>query len=78
MNIMVTGKDCSSSDCLLNYITAPNVIVWSAVCCSCSLPGVYEASNLYYKNEKGEILSGDIKYVDGSISADLPMLKLAE
>lgn len=73
MNIMVTGKDCSSSDCLLNYINSPNVIVWSAVCCSCSLPGVYGASHLYYKNEEGEIFEGEIKYVDGSISADLPM-----
>ncbi|CAD8152750.1 unnamed protein product [Paramecium pentaurelia] len=78
MNIMVTGKDCSSSDCLLNYITSPNVIVWSAVCCSCSLPGVYGASHLYYKNEQGEIYEGEIKYVDGSISADLPMQQLAE
>ncbi|CAD8066890.1 unnamed protein product [Paramecium sonneborni] len=42
------------------------------------MPGVYEASHLYYKNDKGEIYVGEIKYVAGSKSVDLPIQQLAE
>ena len=31
------------------YLTAPNVLIWSAVCCSCALPFLYAPSKLYYK-----------------------------
>ena len=32
---------------LLNYLTAPNVLVWSAASASCALPGLYEVMKGY-------------------------------
>jgi predicted acylesterase/phospholipase RssA len=31
---------------LLNYITAPNVVIWSAACASCEYPGLYSRFEL--------------------------------
>ncbi len=33
---------------LLNYLTAPNVLVWSAASASCALPGLYEVAAVFY------------------------------
>ena len=73
MNIMVSGKEGSSEDLLLNYLNSPDAVVWSAVCCSCSLPGVYDSSYLYYKRD-GKLIKGSKRYIDGSISCDLPFI----
>lgn len=40
----VTGFRGSST--LLNYITAPNVVIWSAACASCESPGLYSRFDL--------------------------------
>lgn len=75
LNITVTGKGQHTQPRLLNYITAPHVIIWSAVACSCSIPFIYGPSNLKCKNEKGEIVDymSNTKFVDGSIGGDLPI-----
>ena len=39
LNINVT--DMNKRPRLLNYLTAPNVVVWSAAVCSCALPEFY-------------------------------------
>lgn len=62
-------------------MSAPNVIIWSAVCCSCGIPYIYGPSDLLFKNEEGAIvkyLDKNKKFVDGSIGADLPMHRLSE
>jgi predicted acylesterase/phospholipase RssA len=46
-NVTVTGYGEHDQDRILNYLTAPNVLIWSAVCCSCSIPHIYGASDLY-------------------------------
>eukprot|EP00037_Helgoeca_nana_P001343 m.26374 g.26374 ORF g.26374 m.26374 type:complete len:609 (+) comp11734_c0_seq1:221-2047(+) len=72
---------------LLNYITAPNVVIWSAACASCEYPGLYSRFELRYKE-----LDGTIKLVRreskheahggqrGSLhrQQDLPMERLSE
>ncbi|KRX07659.1 Acyl transferase/acyl hydrolase/lysophospholipase [Pseudocohnilembus persalinus] len=81
LNITVTGShQHSQQNNLLNYITAPHVVIWSAVACSCSIPFIYGSSTLKCKNELGEIVDyiSNTRFVDGSIGGDLPMLKLAE
>jgi len=66
----------------LNYLTAPNVIISTAVCASCAIPLVYEPVKILCKNDKNETVpffQGDqMKFVDGSIGADLPMKNLSE
>lgn len=80
LNIHVSCKDKHNVPRLLNYISAPNVVIWSAVASSCAVPYVFEAPGLKCKNAAtGEIeLWGhlDHKYIDGSIQADLPSATL--
>lgn len=38
---------------LLNYLTAPNVLVWSAVLASCAIPGLFHAVEIQCKDEAG-------------------------
>ena len=55
MNITVTAYDINNQDRILNYLTAPDVCIWSAVCCSCGVPHIYGPSDLYCKTLNGEI-----------------------
>lgn len=64
---------------LLNYVTAPNVIVWSAVSASCAMPGLFTAVQLLEKIADGSMvpyLPGQL-WFDGSVTRDLPKEELA-
>ncbi len=51
LNIIVSPKNnITDPPRLLNYLTAPHVLVWSAVVCSCSAPGVFDASPLLVRS----------------------------
>jgi predicted acylesterase/phospholipase RssA len=81
LNITVTGYKEHDNHRLLNYLTTPNVIIWSACCASSCVPGVFDPVTLMCKNEYGHIIpyySHKRKFIDGTISADLPMARLAE
>ncbi|XP_028761443.1 triacylglycerol lipase SDP1-like isoform X2 [Neltuma alba] len=76
----------------LNYLTSPNVVIWSAVTASCAFPGLFEAQELMAKDRSGEIIpyhppfnlgpeegSTPIRrWRDGSLEIDLPMMQLKE
>ncbi len=64
---------------LLNYVTAPDVLIWSASAASCGIPLVYGSSKLLCKDAKGEIAPWitDRGYLDGSIDSDLPLAPLS-
>jgi hypothetical protein len=47
---------------LLNYLTAPNVLVWSAALASCAIPGVYAPVELMKKDEETGLIS---PYLEG-------------
>ena len=60
---------------LLNYLTAPNVLVWSAVLASCAIPLVFEGVELMQKTKSGETIpymasqeNNKYIYIDGSVS----------
>lgn len=83
LNIPVSTSSIYELPRLLNYITAPNVMIWSAVCTSCSVPLVYAQSELMAKDLKtGKEVpwdaDPDAKWIDGSVDNDLPMTRLAE
>ncbi len=42
INITVSSTQPLELPLLLNYLTAPDVLVWSASCASCALPFLYE------------------------------------
>ena len=61
---------------LLNYLTAPNVLVWSAALASCACPYLYGAAELVAHGASGENVPfafRGVKWVDGSVAYDLPM-----
>lgn len=66
---------------LLNFLTSPNVLIWSAACASCSIPGVFKPCMLMAKDQFGNVIpyhSPSLKFTDGSFYADLPQQRLAE
>lgn len=81
LNITVTPKNSSDPPRLLNYLTAPHVLVWSAAVASSSLPGVFEANRLMVKDADGTVRYESAEratFSDGSMEADLPMQQLSE
>ncbi|PJF16621.1 hypothetical protein PSACC_03618 [Paramicrosporidium saccamoebae] len=81
LNIAVSSTSMYDMPRLLNYITSPDVLVWSAVVASCAVPALYESAPLLAKNRRGDIVpwnvTGDL-WCDGSVENDLPMNRLAE
>eukprot|EP00041_Stephanoeca_diplocostata_P035657 m.1265554 g.1265554 ORF g.1265554 m.1265554 type:complete len:597 (-) comp24737_c0_seq35:3304-5094(-) len=76
-------KGVDGNSRLLNYITAPNVLVWTAACASCEMPVFYGAFPLRYKDEHGTIHVRDRTptHVEGHHARhheDLPMKRLSE
>lgn len=83
LNITVSPTSIHEQTRLLNYLTAPNCLIWSAVCASCSLPGVFPSTLIYEKvpNTNGiQEWNNDasMKFVDGSVDNDLPITRLLE
>lgn len=83
LNITVTDSHKTDEGRLLNYLTAPNVVVWSAACASSAIPLFYEPIELMIKDENGKIRPyhpncPNQKYVDGTIASDLPMQRMSE
>ena len=78
LNISITDS-CHDKYRILNYITSPNVFIWSAVLASCSLPMVYAPTSILAKtdkNKKIEWLPTKKLFIDGSIGADVPKKSL--
>ncbi|KAL4891011.1 acyl transferase/acyl hydrolase/lysophospholipase [Aspergillus ambiguus] len=82
LNICVSCAGVYELPRLLNYITAPNVLIWSAVAVSCSVPLVFTPPVLMAKDPITGIpvpWDGLHKhYIDGSVDGDLPMNRLSE
>jgi len=81
LNIVVTPNNLGDPPRLLNYLTAPHVMVWSAAVASSSLPGVFEANRLVVKEADGwerYESGGGQHFSDGSMEQDLPMQQLSE
>lgn len=81
LNITVTPNNSSDPPRLLNYLTAPHVLVWSAAVASSSLPGVFEANRLMVKDADGTVRyesAEGARFSDGSMEQDLPMQQLSE
>jgi TAG lipase/steryl ester hydrolase/phospholipase A2/LPA acyltransferase len=80
INITVSPVAKNQKPRLLNYLTTPHLLVWSAVLASCSVPGLFPSVRLTSKdrlgNEKPWMAS--IRWVDGAIHSDLPAQRLSE
>ena len=92
LNVSVTAADTQEPPRLLNYLTAPYVLIWSAVAASSAFPGLFPAMDILAKNVKGEFIrwggTGSIgrsgesstdaprRWRDGSLELDLPLREL--
>eukprot|EP00522_Entomoneis_paludosa_P009416 CAMPEP_0172441960 /NCGR_PEP_ID=MMETSP1065-20121228/2456_1 /TAXON_ID=265537 /ORGANISM="Amphiprora paludosa, Strain CCMP125" /LENGTH=904 /DNA_ID=CAMNT_0013191599 /DNA_START=27 /DNA_END=2741 /DNA_ORIENTATION=+ len=66
---------------LVNYLSAPNVTIASAVLASAAVPGFMPPVRLQYKDANGAIREygeNDQTYYDGSIRQDIPISGLSE
>ncbi|KAK2067844.1 hypothetical protein P8C59_001550 [Phyllachora maydis] len=81
-NICVSSASIYELPRLLNYVTSPNVMIWSAVAASCSVPLVFHAAPLLVKDPAtGAHVPWNPtpqRWIDGSVDNDLPMTRLAE
>lgn len=82
LNICVSREDGKVESLMCNYLTTPQMLVWSACVASCAIPGVYEPVELLAKNRKGETVpyfkSGSQRWTDGGLQEDLPQRRLSE
>jgi len=78
LNIMVSRSD-GREPMLLNYLTAPHVLVWSACRASSAVPGIFAPCELWARGPSGEAVPlEEIKFTDGCVDADLPKARLTE
>ncbi len=79
MNISIAAAEKHQTSRLLNAITTPNVCVREAVMASAAVPGFYPPVRLMARNEKGEKQPylKSRRWVDGSISDDMPAKRLS-
>ena len=57
LNITVTDSEKTDEARLLNYLTSPNVVVWSAVAASTAIPRFFDPAELMVKDQDtGEII----------------------
>ena len=79
LNVSIAPAETHQKSRLLNAITSPNVFIREAIMASGAVPGVYPAVTLAAKNHLGEKQPylPSRKWVDGSVSDDMPAKRLA-
>jgi len=82
INISVTGTSKYSPTMLLNYRSAPDVVIWSAVLASSAFPNFLQPQQLMLKNPRTGELSPYVAYgktwFDGTIKNDIPQEEMAK
>ncbi|MES2257797.1 MAG: DUF3336 domain-containing protein [Pseudomonadota bacterium] len=80
INVSVSPVGSNQSARLLNYLTTPHLLVWSAVKASCSIPGIFPPTLLMSKDRLGQPkpYMASLRWVDGAVASDLPAQRLGE
>lgn len=79
LNIAVSPTRMYQKPRLLNYLTAPEVLIPHAVLASSAIPGIFPPSKLMARNSAGEEVAygPDDTWIDGTIHSDLPTLRIS-
>jgi NTE family protein len=79
LNVSVAPAETHQTSRLLNATTSPNVLIQKSVIASAAIPGLYPAVTLEARDKWGERQPylPSRKWVDGSVSDDLPTKRLA-
>jgi predicted acylesterase/phospholipase RssA len=81
LNIIVHAKRKHEVPVLLNYLTAPDVVIWSAASASCAVPGIYDSATLLSKDSKGQLVSWNpsaVRLSSARILDEIPVSRLSE
>ncbi|KAJ7228603.1 acyl transferase/acyl hydrolase/lysophospholipase [Mycena pura] len=75
LNISVIPADRHSPTRLLNYLTAPDTLIWSALLASAAIPGVLPPVVLMQKLRDGSAVPWNwgSRFKDGSLRVDVPI-----
>jgi predicted acylesterase/phospholipase RssA len=78
LNISVSPADLHQFPRLLNYLTAPNVLVRRAALASSAIPGLYPPVQLRARNFDGKSVGymPQNRWIDGSVHGDIPKEKV--
>ncbi|KAI4126368.1 MAG: hypothetical protein LQ347_005000 [Umbilicaria vellea] len=79
LNVSCVPSDPHSPTILINYLTAPNCVIWSAVLASAAVPGILNPVVLMMKHPRTAVLSPysfGHKWKDGSLRTDIPLKAL--
>ena len=80
INIVIAPYNTSQNPRIMNALTAPNVLVWSAVLASCAVPVLFPPVRLTTKRHDGRHTPylAHTRWVDGSMRSDFPQEKMAQ
>jgi predicted acylesterase/phospholipase RssA len=78
LNISVSPADSHQFPRLLNYLTAPNVLVRRAALASAAIPGIFPSVQLRARNFEGKSVAymPQNRWIDGSVHEDIPKDKV--
>lgn len=79
INIPVSPLEPHHQARLLNYLTAPHVLISRTSLASCAIPGIFPSVELYERDFDGHLTPymPGVRWVDGSLTSDLPMLRIS-
>ena len=79
INIVIAPYNTSQNPRIMNALTSPNVLVWSAVLASCAVPILFPPVRLTSKRYDGKHTPylSNTRWVDGSMRSDFPQEKMA-
>lgn len=79
VGVTISPADPHHQGRLLNYLSAPHVLLRKAIQASCAVPGVFPPVMLEARNYDGEVVPymPSKRWADGTLSNDLPMLRIA-
>ncbi|KAI9338219.1 acyl transferase/acyl hydrolase/lysophospholipase [Obelidium mucronatum] len=81
LNITVSSERKNEVPRLLNYLTAPTVLIRTAACASASSLGIFRSVDLLAKDKTGKVVpwtASHIKWGDSSYDSESPETRLAE
>ncbi|GAA6031322.1 hypothetical protein JCM8097_005602 [Rhodosporidiobolus ruineniae] len=78
LNVSVIPYDTHSPTKLLNYLTAPDCVIYTAVIASAAVPGIINPVVLLTKDRNGRLRPWEFqgKHKDGSLRVDIPLQSL--
>lgn len=79
INIAIAPFEGSQSARIMNELTSPYLLMWSAALASCAVPVLFPPVRLTAKNQQGDHVPymSSLRWVDGSVRSDFPRERMA-